>query len=315
MLSITASYKLTHRLGKTVKDKLKEKLRSVVFSLNLEEATANNSLHLLTLLVSYHDTGQNDIVTDHLVSVDVPSVDASSLFCKIKEIFEKCNLSFPKLLAMLMDSCSVMRGENSVFETRVREVAPHLIDVDGDSCHHIHNFVKKVTSHFRYYLEGLFRDIYHDFQHSASSLEIFEGMVLHFGLSFNYVVTHWLLVLDATLSFLYMLNVYMAYYNSTCIHNAKEALNKCKREHRKHKPAELEAKLVKKEKNVETLVKRQARIYANNDISELSKSELSKLQDKATAKTASGTAKSKECKNCIIMKLFKQRKFKLPVSF
>ena len=96
----------------------------------------------------------------------MPSVDASSLFDKIKEIFEKCNLSFSKLLAMLMDSCSVMRGEKGGLETRVREVAPHLIDVDGDSCHDIHNFVKKMTSHFRYSLESLFREIYHDFQHS-----------------------------------------------------------------------------------------------------------------------------------------------------
>ena len=96
---------------------------------------------------------------------------------------------------MLMDSCSVKRGEKSGLETKVREVAPHLIDKDGNSCY-IHNFVEKVTSHFGYYLEGLFRDIYHNFQHSVSSLEILEGMALHFGLSFccpsNYVVTCWL---------------------------------------------------------------------------------------------------------------------------
>ena len=71
----------------------------------------------------------------------------------------------------------------------------------------------------------------------------------------------------------------MAYYNSTCIHNAKKALNECKREHKKHKTSELEAKLVKQEKNVDILVKIQAIIYANNDISELLKSELSKLQN------------------------------------
>ena len=231
----------------------------------------------------------------------------------------KGNLSFSKLLAMLMDSCSVMRGEKSGLETRVCEVASYLIDVDGESCLNIHNFVKKMTSYFGYYLEGLFRDIYHDFQHSASSLEILEGMALHFGLSFrypsNYVVTRWLLVLHATLSFSYMLNVYMAYYNSTCIHNAKKALNECKREHKKHKTSELEAKLVKKQKNVDMLVKRKARIYTNNDVSELSKSERSKLQDKAAAKTASGTAEGEEHKNRIIAKLFKWRKLMLHVSF
>ena len=69
--------------------------------------------------------------------------------------------------------------------------------------------------------------------------------------------------------------------------------------------SELEAKLVKKEKDVDILVKRLARIYANNDVSELLKSELSKLQDKAATKPASGTAKGKELKNHIIAKLFK----------
>ena len=72
----TASYKLTHRLGKTVKNKLKDKLWSAVFSLNLDEATLNNSLHVLTLLVSYYDPGINDVVANHLASVNVPSVDA-----------------------------------------------------------------------------------------------------------------------------------------------------------------------------------------------------------------------------------------------
>ena len=110
-------------------------------------------------------------------------------------------------------------------------MAPHLIDIDGDSCHHIHNFMKRITSHFGYCLERLFRDIYDNFQYSVSSLEILEGMVLYFGLSFrrpsNYLVTRWLSVLDAMLSFSYMLNVYMAYYNSVCIHHAKKALSEC----------------------------------------------------------------------------------------
>ena len=182
----TACYKLTHGLGKTVKDKLKDKRLSAVFSLNLDEATSNNSLHVVTLLVSHYDPGQNDVFTDRLASVDVTFFDASSLFNIIKEIFEKCNLSFSKLLTMLMDGCSVMRGEKSGLETRVCEVAPYLIDIDGDLCHCIHSFVEKMTSHLGYYLEGLFCDIYHDFQHSASSLEILEGMALHFAMSFRH---------------------------------------------------------------------------------------------------------------------------------
>ena len=50
---------------------------------------------------------------------------------------------------------------------------------------------------------------------------------------------------------------------------------------------------------------RWTRIYANNDMSELLKSEFSKLHDKAVAKTTSGTAKGKENKSYIIAKLLK----------
>ena len=78
-----------HGLGKPVKGKLKDKLWSEVFPLNLDDATSNNSLHMLTVTVSYYDPGQNDVVNDHLVSADVPSVDASGRFGKIKEILEK----------------------------------------------------------------------------------------------------------------------------------------------------------------------------------------------------------------------------------
>ena len=62
-----------------------------------------------------------------------------------------------------------------------------------------------------------------------------------------------------------MLNVYMTYYNSTCIHNATIPLTECKKEHKKYKTFTLEAKLIKKEKNIEVLVKKQTRIYINND--------------------------------------------------
>ena len=48
-----------------------------------------------------------------------------------------------------MDSCGVMRGVKNGFETKLRDqVAPNLLDVDGDACHHIHNAAKKFTKYF-----------------------------------------------------------------------------------------------------------------------------------------------------------------------
>ena len=48
-----------------------------------------------------------------------------------------------------------MRGVKSGLEARVREIAPHLMDIDGDACHHMHNIVKNFTKHFNSTLEKL----------------------------------------------------------------------------------------------------------------------------------------------------------------
>ena len=59
-----------------------------------------------------------------------------------------------------MDSCGVMRGVKNGFETKLRDqVAPSSLGVDGDSCHHVHNAIKKFTKVFDRYLETLYRDI------------------------------------------------------------------------------------------------------------------------------------------------------------
>ena len=45
---------------------------------------------------------------------------------------------------MLMDSASVMRDQKSGLETSIyEEVAPLLVDIDGDACHNVHNITKK----------------------------------------------------------------------------------------------------------------------------------------------------------------------------
>ena len=64
------------------------------------------------------------------------------------------------LLAVLMDSCAVMRGSKTGLEKRLRDgPVPHLLDIDGDLCHHINNIVKTFLNIFENYLEKLFRDL------------------------------------------------------------------------------------------------------------------------------------------------------------
>ena len=81
-------------------------------------------------------------------SVEVIKVDAQSLFDVIVDMFTTHDIPWTNLISVLMDSCSVMRGSKSGLETRVREKANHLSDIDGDSCHHIHNGSKKFCQPF-----------------------------------------------------------------------------------------------------------------------------------------------------------------------
>ena len=95
-----------------------------------------------------------------------------------------------------MDSCGVMRGVKNGFETKLRDqVTPNLLDVDGDTCHHIHNAAKKFTKVFDRCLETLYHDIYNDFKWSEDLKVVLEDLCKHLGISYRqpemYAATRW----------------------------------------------------------------------------------------------------------------------------
>ena len=211
---VTVSYKL-FGVAKTMQDQLVVKLKNVPFSLNLDEATSTNLLRVFSVLVLYYDKEKHSLVVEQLASLSVPVVDAENLFRKLQSVFLQFNLPWEDLLAMLTDSASVMRGEKNGLEKRVRDLVPHLIDIDGGSCHRMHNIVKNFTNHLDKFLEGLLRNIYTDFKTSADSLEMFKEISFHMELTFrkpvNYIAARWLLVIDTSLEFTYMRDAYRIY--------------------------------------------------------------------------------------------------------
>ena len=84
------------------------------------------------------------------------------------------------LLAVLMDSCAVMRGCKTGLEKRLRDGSvPYLLDIDGDLCHHVLNIVKKFLNNFENYLEKLFRDL------RTNLLKRLELLCYHTGVTFH----------------------------------------------------------------------------------------------------------------------------------
>ena len=70
-------------------------------------------------------------------------------FFVINALLEKRTLPRKNLLAVLSDSASKICGMVTGLETKLRGyLALHLLDIDGESCHHMYNIVKKFTLFF-----------------------------------------------------------------------------------------------------------------------------------------------------------------------
>ena len=158
-------------MGKHFKEQLINKLKESLFSLNIDKSTSNNNKHVLAVLVSFYDKDLQKVVCEHWDSVELIKCDAESIYTLIVNLMESNEIRWNNLVSVLMDSCNVMRGKKSGVETRLRRgKAPHLLDVDGDSCHHIHNASKTFCQPFENYLEDLFTDIAYDYKYSRPAL-------------------------------------------------------------------------------------------------------------------------------------------------
>lgn len=110
-------------------------------------------------------------MVEHLGSLEVAKVSSASLERLMCDFFQKKNIPWSNLISIMLDSCNVMRGSKSGLETRIRERhCSTLLDVDGDSCHHIHNAAKRFAEPFENYLEQLFADIHTDHQWASDQV-------------------------------------------------------------------------------------------------------------------------------------------------
>ena len=130
----------------------------------IEEAINNNQTRVLTILVSYYNEQSQFVIAEHLASLSVLVVNASSVFHAVKNEFEDLELPWKNFMSILMDSWNEMRDSKSRFEIKVREnLTSQLLDIDRDSCHYVHNIAQCFTKPFENVLESVFSDIHVDF--------------------------------------------------------------------------------------------------------------------------------------------------------
>ena len=204
----TASYKMRFWLAKTIEDELSEELQNTYFSLNIDEAT-NDASHkkILTILVSFFSYEKGEVVVRHLALISLERMTSSILFDCITEIFQSRNLPWTRLMFVLLDSCGVMQGKKSGLEVRLRQGnAPHLLAINGNSLHHVHNASKKITEQFDEFIKILFRDLFKDLKWSPDLRSYMKELAELVGVSFTmperYVPTRWLSVLNCANDFL-----------------------------------------------------------------------------------------------------------------
>ncbi|XP_073727804.1 uncharacterized protein [Misgurnus anguillicaudatus] len=160
-----AAYKVVHGLRFTFSERIFSNTRKYPFSINLDESATNGDKKVLSIQVSYFNPDRKMVDVEHLGSLEIFKVSALKLEKLLVKFFEDNNIPWCNLVIMLMDSCGVMRGSKMGLETRVRQNhCPSLLDVDGDSCHHIHNASKVFAAPFSNHLEQLFGDLYADHQ-------------------------------------------------------------------------------------------------------------------------------------------------------
>ncbi|XP_034058946.1 uncharacterized protein LOC117537731 isoform X2 [Gymnodraco acuticeps] len=213
----TASYKMIHGLGRTYSERTFSNMKIFPFSLNLDESTSNNNKKILSMLVCYYHADLRKVIVEHLGSLEIVKLNAASLEKVLCEFFEKNNIPWNNLVSMLMDSCAVMKGSKTGLEIRMHQYCPNLLDVDGDSCHHIHNAAKKFSEPFDSYLEKLFSDLQVDHQWSPDQVMYLKeiAMILNLPASSpqrGFVRHRWLSAYDASMATHAMMPAYRVLY-------------------------------------------------------------------------------------------------------
>ena len=295
----------------------------------MDESTSSNTKHVYTILVSFYNHQVENIVVEHLGSIDVSSCTSENLYRETVKIFSTREIPFKKLIAVLADSASTMRGSVSRLEGKLRAtVAPHLIDIDDESCHHMHNIVKKLTSCFNYFLENLFRDVSTELKVSPGCLDLLQQLTFHLGIKFrkpvNYISCRWLSVYDTCIEFNHAHDVYKL---MACYFEKANVEIKLKKKEKEKKAMEKGSKrapqLEKFRKEKESLLRKEEarqrkedRLIKSNSVTDPSKESLCELRKRFMEKFKTSTDKGKERKERIIYKLlYNQNRYVLLISF
>ena len=116
----------------------------------------------------------------------------------------------------LSDSAAYMRGKDSGVKTRLWENVPHLLDIDGEICHHQHNIVKEFAKPFEKHVENLFDDLHTDTKWSHDIMDNLKEICLildePYKKPLQRIPHQWLSKFDCAETLIHMLNFLLVLY-------------------------------------------------------------------------------------------------------
>ena len=98
-------------------------------------------------------------------------MNANNLFDYVINSLREDDIPITNLISNLSDSTNYMREKIAGFESLLRKEAPHLLNIDGNTCHHVHNASKKFLSPFNKHIEQLLTDLRTDMEWSTDLRE------------------------------------------------------------------------------------------------------------------------------------------------
>ncbi|GBM48941.1 hypothetical protein AVEN_150777-1 [Araneus ventricosus] len=101
-------------------------------------------------------------------------------------------------------------------EVKIRSQCPHLLDIDGDSCHHVHNTAKQFSEPFGMHVESLCTDIHNDLKWSPDLHAIFSeiccALKVKCTIPKTFVSFRWLSIYDIAQDLLRLLGALTVFY-------------------------------------------------------------------------------------------------------
>ena len=165
-----ATYKLGEGLSVFQQRELIEKLKKSNSSINIDECTATNShKRIFSILVSFYEEILKKVVIEHYESVECILVSNLTFLHKIDSLFKRDGIPWENLISDLSDNTNYMRGKKSGLESKLREKAPNVLDIGGDTCHVIHGAVKRFCDPFLGFVEKVLDDLNADTKFSSDS--------------------------------------------------------------------------------------------------------------------------------------------------